>query len=98
MRSKNSPPRSRTALERLAQACRSLAVAKIDAGPQAVALTFRDGTPTTGFEDADDRLSWQGERLILKQPAEHAERRLREANLLLRKLSRRHDKPELRRS
>jgi transcription-repair coupling factor (superfamily II helicase) len=78
------------ALARLAQACRSLAVAKIDAGPQAVALTFRDGTPTTGFEDADDRLSWQGERLILKQPAEHAERRLREANLLLRKLSRRH--------
>jgi transcription-repair coupling factor (superfamily II helicase) len=31
------------ALARLAQACRSLGVAKIDAGPQALALTFRDG-------------------------------------------------------
>ena len=77
------------ALARLAQACRSLGIAKIDAGPQAVALTFRDGTATTGFEDADERLSWRGERLILAQPTEHAEQRLRETDLLLRKLSRR---------
>ncbi len=77
------------ALARLAQACRSLGVAEIDAGPQAVALTFRDDTLTTGFENADARLSWRGERLILEQPTEHAEQRLRETDLLLRKLSRR---------
>jgi transcription-repair coupling factor (superfamily II helicase) len=77
------------ALARLAQTCRSLGVAKIDAGPRAVALTFRDGTATTGFDDADERLSWRGERLILAQPTEHPEQRLDEADLLLRKLSRR---------
>jgi transcription-repair coupling factor (superfamily II helicase) len=77
------------ALARLAQACKSLGIAKIDAGPQAVALTFRDGAATTGFDDCDERLSWRGERLILAQPSEHAEQRLREADLLLRKLSRR---------
>jgi transcription-repair coupling factor (superfamily II helicase) len=77
------------ALARLARVCRSLGVAKIDAGPQAVALNFRDGTATAGFEDADERLSWRGERLILAQPTEHAEQRLRETDLLLRKLSRR---------
>jgi transcription-repair coupling factor (superfamily II helicase) len=77
------------ALARLGQACRSLGVAKIDAGPQAVALTFRDGAATTGFEEADEHLSWRGERLILSQPTEHAEQRLGEADLLLRKLSRR---------
>ncbi len=77
------------ALARLAQACQSLGVAKIDAGPQALALSFRDGTAMTGFEGVDERLSWRGERLILAQPTDHTEERLREADLLLRKLSRR---------
>jgi hypothetical protein len=46
-------------LARLAERCRALAVAKIDAGPQAIALTFRDGAATPGLEGADERLCWR---------------------------------------
>jgi hypothetical protein len=42
----------------------------------------------TGFDDADERLSWRGERLSLAQPTEHAEQHLGKADLLLRRLSR----------
>jgi transcription-repair coupling factor (superfamily II helicase) len=76
------------ALARLAQACRLLGIAKIDAGPQAIALTFRDGATSTGYGQSDERLSWRGERLILDQPTESPEQRLREADRLLRQLPR----------
>ena len=65
-----------------------LGIAKIDAGPQAIALTFRRQGEGEAFEDCDKRLSWRGERLVLAQPTETAEQRLREAVGLLRKFSR----------
>jgi transcription-repair coupling factor (superfamily II helicase) len=80
------------ALAGLARFCRSLGIAKIDAGPQAIALTFRRRGEGAGFEGCDDRLSWRGERLILAQPTEHPGQRLRAAAGLLRKFSRRRRK------
>ncbi|MFL5266557.1 MAG: DEAD/DEAH box helicase [Stellaceae bacterium] len=77
------------ALARLARSCRSLDIAKIDAGPHAIALTFRRRGAEVGFEECDERLAWRGERLVLRQSTDHPEQRLREAAGLLRKLSRR---------
>jgi hypothetical protein len=76
------------ALARLAQTCRMLGIAKIDAGPQAMALTFRDGAAGSGYGQSDERLSWRGEHLILDQPTESPEQRLRAADRLLRQLAR----------
>ena len=77
-------------LARLAEGCRPLGVAKIDAGPQAIALIFRDGAATSGCDNADARISWRGARLIFEQPTEEPEQRLREGDRLLRRLSRQH--------
>ena len=101
-RSTSSPRRSRTVsappdevsclieLARLAERCRALAVVKIDAGPQAIALTFRHDAVTSSLEHVDERLCWRGERLAFAQPTEHAGQRLLETSLLLRRqLSRR---------
>jgi transcription-repair coupling factor (superfamily II helicase) len=77
------------ALARLARSCRSLDITKIDAGPHAIALTFRRRGAEVGFEECDERLAWRGERLVLRQSTDHPEQRLREAAGLLRKLSRR---------
>jgi transcription-repair coupling factor (superfamily II helicase) len=76
------------ALAGLAGRCRPLGIMKVDAGPQAIALTFRAGAETSVFENADDRLSWRGGRLLFEQPTEQPEQRLREADRLLRLLSR----------
>ena len=76
-------------LARLAERCRALAVVKIDAGPQAIALTFRHDAVTSRLEHVDERLCWRGERLVFAQPTEDAGQRLHEASLLLRQLSRR---------
>jgi transcription-repair coupling factor (superfamily II helicase) len=76
-------------LARLARSCRLLNISKIDAGPQAIALTFRRRGAGERFQECDERLVWRGERLALAQPTEHPEQRLREAAVLLRKFSRR---------
>jgi transcription-repair coupling factor (superfamily II helicase) len=76
------------ALARLAHSCRLLGIAKIDGGPQAIALTFRRRSAGAGLEKCDERLSWRGERLVLDQPAESPEQRLRETAGLLRRFSR----------
>jgi transcription-repair coupling factor (superfamily II helicase) len=76
------------ALARLARVCRLLGIAKIDAGPQAIALTFRNGKSGAEIEWSDERLSWRSERLVLAQPTESPEQRFHEADRLLRRLSR----------
>jgi transcription-repair coupling factor (superfamily II helicase) len=77
------------ALARLAEACRSLAITKIDAGPQGIALSFRDAASLSAVEMTDERLKRHGERLILEHATAGPEERLQEAQRLLRKLVRR---------
>jgi transcription-repair coupling factor (superfamily II helicase) len=67
------------AITQLKDACRHLRISRIDAGPQAIALTFTEKSfgeaalsAWKGHEDAD--LAWRGERLVLDQPTEDGTR------------------------
>jgi transcription-repair coupling factor (superfamily II helicase) len=67
------------ALHRLKQACRGLGVARIDAGPQAIALTFTEhrlgDTALERWRKAGGAdLDWRGERLVLQRATEDGER------------------------
>jgi len=75
------PIRNLLNLSALKQLCRRLGVARIDAGPQAIALTLRPGTDEklflpTGKNPADAALRWSGERLITSSSHEDAGERL----------------------
>jgi transcription-repair coupling factor (superfamily II helicase) len=68
-------------LTRLRHACRNLGIARVDAGPQAIAFTFRDrrrATPALQrlIKAAKGNLGWSGERLVYRRrtrsPAERA--------------------------
>jgi transcription-repair coupling factor (superfamily II helicase) len=68
-------------LTRLRHACRNLGIARVDAGPQAIAFTFRDrrrATPALQrlIKAAKGNLAWSGERLVYRRrtrsPAERA--------------------------
>ncbi|HEY8383813.1 MAG TPA: helicase-related protein [Microvirga sp.] len=62
------PVRRLLALTRLREACRALGVARVDAGPQAIALTFRGDGDRSFIEQvigqSDGALAWRNERLV----------------------------------
>ena len=67
------------ALARLRRLCRSTDVMRVDAGPQAVALTFKNGRPDEERLSSLMRryrgdLAWKGERLILSRPMGDSQR------------------------
>jgi transcription-repair coupling factor (superfamily II helicase) len=71
---------------RLRQLCRAEGVARIDAGPKAIALAFRSGRAPVGIE-IEPALHWRDGRLILDEPTESAGERLGRAIGLLERLS-----------
>jgi len=77
---------------RLKRQCRAAGVAKLDAGPQALALTFRPGAlhgpaPRLAVEALGDEVAWSGERLLYRHPTESFEERERLASELLERLA-----------
>jgi transcription-repair coupling factor (superfamily II helicase) len=67
-------------LTNLKRLCRHLGVARVDAGPQAIALTFRPGAaddlPLEAMIDGSQgKLRWSGERLVFSQSDEKADER-----------------------
>jgi transcription-repair coupling factor (superfamily II helicase) len=58
---------------RLRLLCRRLGVAVLEAGPQAVALTFRGGPGGLAGAALDPRMAWRDERLLFRQPSSGAE-------------------------
>jgi transcription-repair coupling factor (superfamily II helicase) len=84
----NPPPPvgNLVALARLREQCRLFAVSKIDAGPQAIALTFTDAADRDLIERAVARsngaLQWRNERLLWTRSAETSDERLANAGRL----------------
>jgi len=69
-------------LAELKQLCLRSGIARIDAGPQAIALSFRSGAAERlpidqAMEASRGELRWSGERLILDRSIDSAEERLR---------------------
>ncbi len=82
------PMRNLLNLTYVKQLCLRLGIARIDAGPQAIALTFRPGAvdslPLQSImAESDGELRWSGERLILARAEEGAEERQRHIIALL---------------
>jgi transcription-repair coupling factor (superfamily II helicase) len=82
------PVRNLLDLASLKQLCLRLGIARVDAGPQAIALTFRPGAvdrlPLQPImADSGGELRWSGERLILARAEEGAEERRRHIVALL---------------
>jgi transcription-repair coupling factor (superfamily II helicase) len=85
------PVRHLLGLTELKQACRRAGIARVDAGPQAIALTFRPGAAEQlpvqqMIETSDGALRWSGERLILAVSEEDAEKRRARIGELLDRL------------
>jgi transcription-repair coupling factor (superfamily II helicase) len=85
------PVRHLLRLTELKQACRRAGIARIDAGPQAIALTFRPGASEElslqqMIETSDGALRWSGERLIFAVSEEEAEMRQKRISELLNRL------------
>ncbi|MDB5511475.1 MAG: box helicase domain protein [Enterovirga sp.] len=81
------------AASRLRRLCRAAGIAKVDAGPQAIALTFkerREDDPAVAAIVAErgEALSWRGERLVLAQPEAEGEDRLETIEALVRDVGR----------
>ena len=75
------------ALARLRLRCKEAGIAKLEAGPKAVAATFRDhAAAERRFGRAGGELRWSGERLILGRGGETVEERLAAAGALLDEL------------
>jgi transcription-repair coupling factor (superfamily II helicase) len=79
-------------LTELKQLCLRLGVARIDAGPQAIALSFRLGAAERlpidqAIKAYEDDLRWSGDRLILARSIEQAEERLKPILNLLSSLA-----------
>ncbi|WP_445502880.1 transcription-repair coupling factor [Microvirga sp. G4-2] len=78
-------------LAELKQLCLRLGIARIDAGPQAIALTFRSGSADViplnkVLEASTGELRWSGERLILARSIEEPTERLKPIRALLESL------------
>jgi transcription-repair coupling factor (superfamily II helicase) len=85
------PMRHLLALTYVKQLCLRCGVARVDAGPQAIALTFRPGAaeklPVDAMVDGSGgELRWSGERLILARAEENPEERQRHLVGLLESL------------
>lgn len=77
-------------LTSLRQTCRRLGISRIDAGPQAIALSFRPGAAERlNVQDViaefQDKLRWSGERLVLSVAEEQAGDREKHILELLRR-------------
>jgi transcription-repair coupling factor (superfamily II helicase) len=74
-----SPVVNLVALARLREHCRHFAVSKLDAGPQAVALTFGDAADRALIDRAiaqsNGALQWRNERLLWTRSAETSDER-----------------------
>ncbi len=86
------PPVDRlVALARLREQCRAQAVARIDAGPQAIALSFTGEAGRSSAERAvarsDGALAWRKDRLVWSKASGSPEERLDQASKLLRFLA-----------
>jgi len=82
------PMRNLLDLTYVKQLCLRFGIARIDAGPQAIALTFRPGAVDSlplqpMMEQSAGELRWSGERLILARAEEGAEERQRHIIALL---------------
>jgi transcription-repair coupling factor (superfamily II helicase) len=75
------------AAARLRELCRDLGVARVDAGPKAIALTFRDGAAPADPMSGGEPLQWRDGRLILLEPTESTVERLDRVTKLLEGLS-----------
>ncbi|EIM28163.1 transcription-repair coupling factor [Microvirga lotononidis] len=87
------PVRNLLRFAHLHQVCRHLGIARIDAGPQAIALTFRPGSadklPLLAKIDASQgMLAWSKERLVCAISSDQAEERYERIVELLDTLSR----------
>jgi transcription-repair coupling factor (superfamily II helicase) len=73
------------ALARLKCRCRALGVARLDAGPQAIALSFRpEGQSKDGLaKSRHDEWEWRGERLVYPHGSEDGDEVLSRAAALL---------------
>ncbi|HEX2555929.1 MAG TPA: TRCF domain-containing protein [Microvirga sp.] len=81
------------AIARIRHLCREAGVARADAGPQAIAATFRSdrtGDPSIrrAVDAANGALAWRGERLVWTKPGEDESDRLRNVSRLLKRLAR----------
>jgi transcription-repair coupling factor (superfamily II helicase) len=73
------PVRDLLALARIRAACRRLNITRIEAGPQAIALSFRgQAAAESALADvgADSGLEWKDGRLIARRPSDTPEARL----------------------
>jgi transcription-repair coupling factor (superfamily II helicase) len=79
-------------LARLKRLARAAGVARLDAGPKGLALTFREGAATrvpvlAAVEESDGGLVFKGDRLVLAKALDSAEARQGEAERLLEKIA-----------
>jgi transcription-repair coupling factor (superfamily II helicase) len=86
------PVRTLLAVARLRQLCRALGIARIDAGPKAVALTFRHAERWLEelgglLRDPDGSFAWRDDRLICEHPTDTPAERLELALALLDRLA-----------
>jgi transcription-repair coupling factor (superfamily II helicase) len=76
------------ALADLGQQARSLGIARVDAGPQAIAVSFRNGADHRLVERAIERsqgaLAWRQDRLVWTWSAEEGEDRIGDVRKMLR--------------
>jgi transcription-repair coupling factor (superfamily II helicase) len=78
------------AAARLRQVCRVLGVARLDAGPKAIALTFRHAErwlEELGSLLRDGGFAWRDDRLVLERPTDTPAERLEVALTLLDRLA-----------
>jgi transcription-repair coupling factor (superfamily II helicase) len=80
-------------IARIRHLCREASAQRVDAGPQAIAVTFRTdrtGDPSIrrAVEAANGALAWRGGRLVWSKPGDHESERLRNVFRLLRRLAR----------
>jgi transcription-repair coupling factor (superfamily II helicase) len=74
---------------RLRQRCRQLGVLRLEAGPKAIAATFRDpAAAERRFGKVAEPLSWNGERLIYRKETASPAERLAAAGALLEHVAR----------
>ena len=91
------------AVNRLKRLCREAGVARVDAGPQAIALTFKDrdenDAAIKALVDRTETLGWRNGRLVSATPTEEMDARLEAVEELLAALRRdariRQDKPSI---
>jgi transcription-repair coupling factor (superfamily II helicase) len=76
-------------MARLRLRCRELGIARLEAGPKAVAATFRDPAATARrCASAADPLAWNGERLVYRRETSSPAERIAAAAALLDRVAR----------